>query len=44
MVPLKALASEKHEEIRGLCEGVGLRASLALGDRGEEMGDRKSVV
>ncbi|MED5267996.1 MAG: DEAD/DEAH box helicase, partial [Candidatus Thermoplasmatota archaeon] len=38
VVPLKALASEKHEEIRGLCEGVGLRASLALGDRGEEMG------
>ncbi|MBE39547.1 MAG: hypothetical protein CMB07_06175 [Euryarchaeota archaeon] len=38
VVPLKALASEKHEEIQALCEGVGLKASLALGDRGEEMG------
>tara|TARA_B100000965_G_scaffold121487_1_gene100459 strand:- start:5005 stop:7563 length:2559 start_codon:yes stop_codon:yes gene_type:complete len=38
VVPLKALASEKHEEIHALCEGVGLKASLALGDRGEEMG------
>ena len=43
VVPLKALASEKHEEIRGLCEGVGLRASLALGDRGEEKIGRAHV-
>ena len=38
VVPLKALASEKHEEIHALCENIGLRTSLALGDRGEEMG------
>lgn len=38
VVPLKALASEKHEEIQALCENIGLRTSLALGDRGEEMG------
>tara|TARA_Y100001935_G_scaffold74750_2_gene62391 strand:+ start:6224 stop:8770 length:2547 start_codon:yes stop_codon:yes gene_type:complete len=38
IVPLKALASEKYEEIEALCSELGLKSSLAVGDRGQESG------
>ncbi len=36
IVPLKALASEKVEELRELAELVGLTVGIAIGDRGGE--------
>ena len=36
LVPLKALANEKLEELRGIAAKVGLRVGLAIGDRGGE--------
>ncbi len=39
LVPLKALASEKVDELRALGDAVGLRVGLAIGDRqGEQSG------
>ena len=37
IVPLKALASEKFEELREIGSEVGLRVGLAIGDRSSEM-------
>jgi helicase len=37
IVPLKALASEKYEELREISAGLGLRVGLAIGDRSGEM-------
>ncbi len=36
IVPLKALASEKYEELKDVCSSVGLKVGLAIGDRGSE--------
>ena len=36
IVPLKALASEKYEELKEVCSSVGLKVGLAIGDRGSE--------
>tara|TARA_B100000686_G_C16801030_1_gene986051 strand:- start:254 stop:2809 length:2556 start_codon:yes stop_codon:yes gene_type:complete len=36
IVPLKALASEKYEELKDICSSVGLKVGLAIGDRGSE--------
>jgi len=38
VVPLKALAKEKFVEISALCEELDLKSSLAVGDRGSEVG------
>lgn len=38
IVPLKALASEKYEELREISSSVGLTVGLAIGDRSGEMG------
>ncbi len=32
MVPLRALASEKYEEIRSICEELGIRVGISTGD------------
>jgi len=37
IVPLKALASEKYEELKEISSSVGLKVGLAIGDRGSEM-------
>ncbi len=36
IVPLKALASEKFEELKEICSCVGLSVGLAIGDRSSE--------
>ena len=36
IVPLKALASEKFSELSEICNSVGLKAGLAIGDRSSE--------
>ena len=36
IVPLKALASEKYEELKDVCSSVGLKVGLAIGDRSSE--------
>ena len=36
IVPLKALASEKYEELNQVCSSVGLKVGLAIGDRSSE--------
>ncbi len=36
IVPLKALASEKHEELTALAEAVGLSVGLGIGDAAEK--------
>ncbi|MBI87999.1 MAG: hypothetical protein CMB67_03090 [Euryarchaeota archaeon] len=36
IVPLKALASEKFDELREVCSSVGLKVGLAIGDRSSE--------
>ncbi len=36
IVPLKALASEKYEELKEVCSSVGLKVGLAIGDRSSE--------
>ena len=36
IVPLKALASEKYEELKQVCSSVGLKVGLAIGDRSSE--------
>ena len=37
IVPLKALASEKFEELNEICPSVGLSVGLAIGDRSSEV-------
>ena len=37
IVPLKALASEKYEELKEISASLGLRVGLAIGDRTSEM-------
>jgi len=37
IVPLKALASEKFEELREISSSMGLKVGLAIGDRNNEM-------
>ncbi len=36
IVPLKALASEKFNELKEICDSVELKVGLAIGDRGSE--------
>ena len=36
IVPLKALASEKYEELKEVCSSVGLKVGLAIGERSSE--------
>ena len=36
IVPLKALADEKYEELREIANCVGLEVGIAIGDRGGE--------
>ena len=36
IVPLKALASEKYNELREICSGLDLKVGLAIGDRNGE--------
>ena len=36
IVPLKALASEKFDELSEICSSVGLKVGLAIGDRSSE--------
>ena len=36
IVPLKALASEKYNELREICSGLDLKVGLAIGDRSGE--------
>ena len=36
IVPLKALAREKYEDLKALSEKLGIRVSLGVGDAGED--------
>ena len=43
IVPLKALASEKFEELKAISSQMGLKVGLAIGDRSGEMSSMKEA-